>query len=197
MAAERTVRIGTVALWDLATLGLLYLVPTLSHLTSIPFYRFEPMRCVLLLCLLFTGSKKNAYIMALTLPLFSFLAGGHPVLAKALLMAFELSANVLIFNILSRKVQGLTIRGDGGGGDSGDCGGSGGGGSAIRCSAGWSGAIAMLLSIAASKALYYAVKFGCLSLGLLDGPMVATGLPTQLVVAVVLSLAFWAFKEKV
>lgn len=191
MTAERTVRIGTVALWDLAALGLFYLVPTLSHLTSIPFYRFEPMRCVLLLCLLFTGSKKNAYVMALTLPLFSFLVGGHPVLAKALLMAFELSANVLIFDILSRKVQCLAIRGSGGWGDSGDRGG------AIRGSAGWSGAIAMLLSIAASKALYYAVKFGCLSLGLLDGPMVATGLPTQLVVAVVLSLAFWVFKEKV
>lgn len=172
MTAERTVRIGTVALWDLATLGLFYLVPTLSHLTSIPFYRFEPMRCVLLLCLLFTGSKKNAYVMAPTLPLFSFLVGGHPVLAKALLMAAELSANILIFDILSRKIQG-------------------------RFSAGCSSAIAMFLSIAASKALYYAVKFGCLSLGLLDGPMVATGLLTQLVVAVVLSLAFWMFKEKV
>ena len=158
-------RLEYIIILDMMFIGVLYLVPTLSHLTSIPFYRFEPMRCALLLNLLFTGNKKNAYIMAVTLPLFSFFVGGHPVFAKAILMAAELSANVFLFDILSRKLQ--------------------------------NAAIAMFLSILASKVFYYIIKFGIISIGFLDGPMVATGLLTQLIVAVVLSITFWKFSEKV
>ena len=165
MNAVKTIKLESIVLWDLVIVGLFYMVPTLSHLTSIPFYRFEPMRCVLLINLLLTGNKKNAYIMAVTLPLFSFFVGGHPVFAKAILMAAELSANVFLFDILSRKSQ--------------------------------NAAIAMFLSIVASKVFYYIVKFGIISIGLLEGPMVATGLLTQLIVAVVLSVTFWKFSERV
>ena len=165
MKAVKTVKFETIVLWDLVIVGLFYMVPTLSHLTSIPFYRFEPMRCVLLLNLLLTGNKKNAYIMAVTLPLFSFIVGGHPVFAKAFLIAAELSANVFLFDELSKKLK--------------------------------NPAIAMFLSIVASKVFYYIVKFGIISIGLIDGPMIATGLMTQLVVAVVLSVTFWKFSEKV
>lgn len=165
MNAVKTVKLETIVLWDLVIVGLFYMVPTLSHLTSIPFYRFEPMRCVLLLNLLLTGNKKNAYIMAVSLPLFSFIVGGHPVFAKASLMAAELSANVFLFDELSMKLK--------------------------------NPAIAMFLSIVASKVFYYIIKFGIISVGILDGPMVATGLMTQLIVAVVLSVAFWKFSEKV
>lgn len=67
------------------------------------------MRCVLLLNLLLTGNKKNAYIMAVTLPLFSFFVGGHPVSAKAILMAAELSANVFLFDMLSGRIKNAAI----------------------------------------------------------------------------------------
>lgn len=165
MDAIKTIKLENIVLWDLVIVGLFYMVPTLSHLTSIPFYRFEPMRCVLLLNLLLTGNKKNAYLMAITLPLFSFFVGGHPVFAKAPLMAAELSANVFLFYVLSRKIK--------------------------------NSAMAMFLSIVASKVFYYSIKFGIISVGLLEGPMVATGLMTQLIVAIVLSAAFWKFSEKV
>jgi hypothetical protein len=123
------------------------------------------MRCVLLLNLLLTGSKKNAYVMAVTLPLFSFFVGGHPVFAKAILMAAELTANVLLFDILSRNMKNT--------------------------------AIAMFVSIAASKMFYYIIKYGIISVRLLDGPIVATELVTQLIVAIVLSVAFWKYRESV
>lgn len=165
MNAVKTIKLESIVIWDLVIVGLFYMAPTLSHLTSIPLYRFEPMRCVLLLNLLLTGNKKNAYIMAVTLPLFSFFVGGHPVFAKALLMAAELSANVFFFYVLSRRIKNK--------------------------------AVAMVLSILASKVFYYIVKFGIISIGILDGPMVATGLMTQLIVAVVLSVTFWRFSEKV
>ncbi len=165
MNAVKTIKLESIVLWDLAIVGFFYLVPTLSHLTSIPLYRFEPMRGVLFLNLLLTGNKRNAYIMAVTLPLFSFFVGGHPVFAKALLMAAELLVNLLLFDVFPRSIK--------------------------------NPAIDMFLSIVASKVFYYIIKFGIISVGLLDGPMVATGLMTQLIVAVVLSVAFWKFSEKV
>ena len=164
MNAVKTVRLETIVLSDLLVVGLFYMVPTLSHLTSIPFYRFEPMRCVLLLNLLLTGNKKNAYIMAVTLPLFSFFVGGHPVFVKALLMAVELSANIFLFDIISRKVKNT--------------------------------AGAMFIAIFVSKTLYYIIKYGVLTFGFMEGPMVATGLLTQMIVAAVLSVSFLKFQER-
>jgi len=164
MIAVKTVKLETVVLWDLVIVGLFYMVPTLSHLTSLPLYRFEPMRCVLLLSLLLTGNMKNTYVMAVTLPLFSFFVGGHPVFVKALLMAVELSANIFLFDLISRKVKNT--------------------------------AGAMFIAIIASKAFYYLIKYGVLALGIMEGPIVATGILTQLIVTVVLSVGFWRFQEK-
>lgn len=164
MNAVKTIKLESIVLWDLVIVGLFYLVPTLSHLTSLPLYRFEPMRCVLLINLLLTGNKKNAYIMAVTLPLFSFFVGGHPVFVKALLMALELSANIFLFDLISRKIKNT--------------------------------AGAMFIAIVASKTLYYIIKYGVLALGLMEGPMVATGLLTQIIVAAVLSVSFWKFQER-
>lgn len=89
-------------LLDFIAVLLVYMIPTVSHLVSLPLYRFEPMRLVLLLNLLFVGNKRNAYFMAFTLPLFSFFVGSHPVFIKAIIMAVELVANVFIYVKLSR-----------------------------------------------------------------------------------------------
>ena len=164
MNSTESLSLQKIVILDAIMIGVMYMVPTLTHWTMVPLYKFEPMRCVLLLNLLMTGNKMNAYIMAVTLPLFSFFVGGHPVFAKALLMAAELSANVFLLDKLSAKFK--------------------------------NAAITMFLSILASKVFYYIVKLGIISIGLLEGPMVATGLLTQLIVAVVLSIAFWWFSEK-
>jgi len=84
---------------DFSALAFIYLVPTFSHLLSLPIYFIEPMRLMLVLSLVHT-SKKNAYLLALTLPLFSFLISSHPVLAKMILISFELSFNVFLFFLL-------------------------------------------------------------------------------------------------
>ena len=165
MNLAKSIRIESVLFLDFLTVLFLYMVPSLSHLTRYPLYLFEPMRCVLFFNLLLTGSKKNAYFMAITLPLFSFFVGGHPNLVKAILMAAELCANVFLFDVLFKKIR--------------------------------IPALAMFLSILTSKVFYYIIKFGIISVGILDGPMVATGLLTQLIVAVVLSVIFWKFSERV
>lgn len=94
-----------VLLLDFIAVFLVYMIPTISHLISLPLYKFEPMRWVLLLNFLFLGDKKNAYIMAVTLPLFSFVVGTHPVFIKALIIAIELLANVFVFVQLSKKIN--------------------------------------------------------------------------------------------
>lgn len=88
---------------DLSALAFIYLVPTFAHLTSLPIYLIEPMRLMLVLALVHTN-KKNAYLIALTLPLFSFIISSHPVFAKMLLISFELSLNVFLFYLLKDRL---------------------------------------------------------------------------------------------
>ena len=92
-------------LTDFALLAFVYFIPTLSHLTSVPFYLLEPMRVAVLLGLVVTGSRGNAYFTALTLPLFSFAVAAHPLFAKSLMMAGELALNVFLFQWLLGKCR--------------------------------------------------------------------------------------------
>ncbi len=88
------------------SLGLLfvYLVPTLSHYLAWPVYLLEPMRWVVILAVIHTN-RYNAYILAATLPVFSMVTLGHPVLYKSLLIAMELIINVWVFLYLKTKLQ--------------------------------------------------------------------------------------------
>lgn len=89
---------------DLSALALIYMVPTISHLISLPVYLIEPMRLMLILALVHTN-KANAIILALSMPLFSFLISGHPVFPKMVLITFELLLNVLLFYGLVKKMK--------------------------------------------------------------------------------------------
>lgn len=106
-STTQTVRQGKVAvtaLLDLSAIALVYFTPTLSHLLSLPLYLIEPMRLMLVLALVHS-SKQNAYLLALSLPLFSFLVSGHPVMAKMFLMTGELALNVFLFYKLAKWVK--------------------------------------------------------------------------------------------
>ncbi len=89
---------------DIFALAFIYFVPAISHLLNVPIYLVEPMRIMLILALAHT-SKKNAYLIALTLPLFSFLISAHPTIFKAVIMTMELLLNVWLFYKLSAKVN--------------------------------------------------------------------------------------------
>jgi hypothetical protein len=89
---------------DITALAFIYLVPTLSHLLSLPVYLIEPMRLMLVLALVHT-SKRNSYILALSMPLFSFIISGHPVFAKMFLIGMELSLNVFLFYLLAPRMR--------------------------------------------------------------------------------------------
>jgi hypothetical protein len=103
MVLTKTLKIESIILLDIIALVFMYFIPAISHLTSYPMYKLEPMRCILLVNLLLIGNKKNACIMAATLPLFSFAVASHPVLIKSVIMAIELVANIILFFWLSEK----------------------------------------------------------------------------------------------
>jgi hypothetical protein len=91
-----------ITLTDMAALALIYALPAFSHWLAFPLYMFEPMRIVLFAAYIFSRNNFNTLLLALTIPLFSMLTAGHPVLPKALLMSAELAVNVLLFIYLLR-----------------------------------------------------------------------------------------------
>jgi len=97
-------RHGRTILIDIALLAALYLVPTFSHVTALPLYLFEPMRVALIIAMLFT-TRANAFLLALTLPLASFVLSGHPAPLKALLMGIELTILVACYGYLAQRLR--------------------------------------------------------------------------------------------
>lgn len=75
---------------------LIYFTPTLSHLLNFPLYLIEPMRLMLILAMVHSN-RQNAFLLAISLPLFSFAVSGHPVFYKMLLISAELTLNVWLY----------------------------------------------------------------------------------------------------
>ncbi len=92
--------------FDVFALAFIYLIPTISHMLSIKLYLLEPMRLMLIFALVHTR-KSNAYILAVTLPFFSYFISAHPVLIKSLLIAIELSVMVFVFYALVQRMHKL------------------------------------------------------------------------------------------
>ncbi len=87
------------AVIDLLGLTVVYFTPAIVHLVNYPIYYLEPMRLFVIFAIAHT-SKKNAYILALSLPIFSFLVSAHPSLIKTLLISGELALNVFLFYLI-------------------------------------------------------------------------------------------------
>ena len=144
-----TFKLGKIILVDIAIFTLLFFVPAISHITLLPLYLFEPMRVMVLISLLLLTNRSNAYFLALTLPIFSFLVSGHPIFPKNILITTELMTNVFFFVLLSKK---------------------------LPC---WKREykmfISMFLSIFLSKVAYYALKYMLIYFGVLEIGLISTG----------------------
>src|SRR5690606_22988178 len=71
---------------------------------NIPIYLLEPMRIMLFVILIFS-SRNNAYIIAFSLPLFSFLVSSHPSIIKSVLITVELCINVFLFYTFAEMMR--------------------------------------------------------------------------------------------
>ncbi|NWF89336.1 MAG: hypothetical protein HXY50_07705 [Ignavibacteriaceae bacterium] len=151
-----------VYLIDFLIIAIIYFLPALSHLTALPLYYLEPMRLAMLFAMIHTG-KKNALIIAATLPIFSLLVSSHPGFLKAILITGELLFNLTFFYLLIRKVNVFS---------------------------------AALLSIIASKLLYYGVKYIFIQTQLIEGGLITTPISIQLIIALLMSIyAGFVFKK--
>lgn len=87
-----------------AALVLIYFTPALSHILNFPLYLIEPMRLMLVLAMVHSD-RRNAFLLAATLPLFSFAISAHPVFYKMMLITAELTLNVWIFYMLNSRLK--------------------------------------------------------------------------------------------
>jgi hypothetical protein len=83
-------------LLDLGALTAIYFLPAAAHFTGIPLYMIEPMRMMLVLSMVH-ASKYNTFLLAFSLPLFSYVVSGHPEFVKMLVITGELILNVAMF----------------------------------------------------------------------------------------------------
>ncbi|MCJ7552473.1 MAG: hypothetical protein MUO34_01200 [Ignavibacteriaceae bacterium] len=97
-----------IVIFDFVVLSFIYFLPAISHLLVFPLYYLEPMRFALVFALLHT-SKRNTFIIALTLPLFSFLISSHPSFVKAGLLSTELLLNVILYFVFVKKLNSRII----------------------------------------------------------------------------------------
>ena len=93
-----------IIIFDILALVVIYLVPSISHLLGFPLYYFDPMRLMLILSLVYTN-RKNTFLIAATLPIFSLLISAHPSLIKSLIICAELTLNVWLYYRLSRNFK--------------------------------------------------------------------------------------------
>lgn len=91
-------------IFDFVALGFIFLMPAFSHMLAFPLYFIEPMRIMVVLAMAHTH-RNNAYLLALALPLFSFVMSGHPMLVKAVIISLELMVMTGIFYLLKKYIS--------------------------------------------------------------------------------------------
>lgn len=114
---------------DIVLLAVACLVPTLSHAFALPLYQLNPMLLVLLASMLLVSDRRNAFLMAVLLPVVSMITVGMPTPMKALCMVPEMLTIVAVSSLTLGKVSGYFGR--------------------MGC---------MVVAILCGKAVYYALK---------------------------------------
>ena len=89
-----------VAAIDILLLGIACSIPALSHLLAWPLYWLNPMLLMLLAGMFLVGDRRNAYLLAVLLPVVSMIAVGMPTPTKAFCMVAEYSTVVFVIGRL-------------------------------------------------------------------------------------------------
>jgi len=94
-----------ILLTDIVVLAAVYGIPALAHISPFPLYYMDPMRLLLIAGYLSSRHGGNAAILALSIPLFSSWATGHPTFAKAVLIGIELLVNISLLHVSLRRFR--------------------------------------------------------------------------------------------
>ncbi|MBQ9417510.1 MAG: hypothetical protein IJU19_02910 [Bacteroidales bacterium] len=95
--------VGRTVAMDAALLALACVVPMVSHALAFPLYKLNPMLALLLASMLGRGGWRNGVVMAVLLPLASWLVVGMPVGMKAVCMAAELLTVAAVWGELNGR----------------------------------------------------------------------------------------------
>lgn len=101
---SKTSDVWRILIVDAAILAIICLVPTLSHLFSVPIYKLNPMTLCLLAGMLLVNDRRNAFLLALVLPLVSMLISGMPTPLKCVCMVAELATIVAVFQLAENRM---------------------------------------------------------------------------------------------
>ena len=96
-----------VLLTDAVLLAVICLVPALSHVTAVALYQFNPMLLCLLAGMTLVNDRRNAFLLALLLPVVSMLLTGMPTPLKAICMVGELTTLVAIWGWAEKRMPAL------------------------------------------------------------------------------------------
>ena len=99
---------GKAVILDICSLVVVWATPLISGAIGLPFYMIEPMRLMVIVSIAHT-SKGNSYLLAFTLPLFSWIISGHPEFYKMLVMTAEIAVNVFLFYYLVRRIDSILL----------------------------------------------------------------------------------------
>jgi hypothetical protein len=78
-------------------------MPTISNSLNFPVYLFDPMRIIVVVALVHT-SRRNAYLLAIILPILSFILSNHPSLIKTGILLGDLMLNIFLFFYLTKFI---------------------------------------------------------------------------------------------
>ncbi len=104
VSVSKTKGLMRVAAVDILLIGLMIIVPTVSHALSFPLYKLNPMLLCLLAGMLIVRDHRNAFLLALLLPLVPMIVTGMPAPAKSVCMIGELLAIVGTYQLFEKKM---------------------------------------------------------------------------------------------
>lgn len=92
------------AIVDGVLLTAVCVLPALSHVVQLPLRGLSPMTLCLLAGMLLVNDRRNAYVLAVLLPLFSMLVCGMPTPARCVCMMAELLTVVGVFSLGEKRL---------------------------------------------------------------------------------------------
>ncbi|MBP5516241.1 MAG: hypothetical protein J6X86_04740 [Bacteroidales bacterium] len=104
ITVTKTNKLVRTVIIDVVLLAAICIIPAMSHILSFPIYKLNPMLLFLLLGTALVSDRRNAYLLAVALPLVSMAVSGMPTPAKAACMVPELVAVVALYQLLSRRM---------------------------------------------------------------------------------------------
>ena len=101
---SKTDNLSKIICVDLVLLATICFVPALSHLFAVPFYKANPMLLCMVAGMILVRDRRNAYLLAVMLPLVSMMTTGMPDAMKAACMIPELLTVVAVSQLLERHM---------------------------------------------------------------------------------------------